>query len=269
MSKISWCDESVGFWTGCAKVSEGCRNCYAEAMAQRFYAKKHGSLWGPMASRLIHPGASNRMRRLNRKAKKEGRRISVFINPMADFFEVPGSITVALEVSDVRNRALELFHKLPQLDILILTKRPENIRWIMDGRAVPSNVCVGVSVEDTKTVARIQELLYTPQVFSRHFLSLEPLIGPVSIPDEWIEKLSAVIVGGESGNGAREMKEEWVRNIRDQCERLKASFHLKQWSANYCEPIKRLGDHKAPVLDGVVHWVDGLPWAVDQLRVTN
>lgn len=199
-SKIEWCDHTVNFWWGCAKVSPACAHCYAEGQAARFYQ----GLWGPEGRRLVRLEAARREAlRYERQAVKLGRRFRVFTNSMSDFFEDRADLVEA------RQEALNVIMSTPHLDWLILTKRPENIipalqeaqrralggdlgfaytapgtnalsewlGWWLSGKA-PANVWLGTTVEDQERAdQRIPALLRVPAAV--RFLSCEPLLGPV------------------------------------------------------------------------------------------
>lgn len=128
-----------------------------------------------------------------------------------------------------REELWQLVRGTPHLDWLILTKRPENF-----GRMLPPdwgdgwpNVCLMTSVEDQLRASRIDQLIATPAKYRA--LSVEPLLGPVKLKPQWLRKLNWIIVGGESGHGARPMQPQWVRGIRDQCEASGVKFLFKQW----------------------------------------
>jgi len=238
-TSIEWTDYSFNPWTGCTKVSDGCKNCYAEPIANRFAL---GS-WGPQGKRQLKGDAYwKQPLAWNRKATKEGRRLRVFCASMADVFEDRPE----LEMS--RQRLWDLIEQTQQLDWLLLTKRPENFAQMIPWPKVPSrkwpNVWLGVSVENQRYAdERIPLLLQTPAAV--RFISAEPLLGPVDlcldhecgdpphhrcplIPD-W------VIVGGESGPGARPMRVEWARSLVRQCKVANVSCFVKQLGANYAD----------------------------------
>jgi protein gp37 len=137
---------------------------------------------------------------------------------MSDLFHKDVGLEFTQRVFDVMNRC-------PQHTFQILTKRPEIAASLATGLAWTSNIWMGVSVEDQKVVHRIEELRQIPAHV--RFLSVEPLIGP--IPRLSLDGVDWVIAGGESGPGSREMKTEWVRDIRDQCINANVLFFFKQW----------------------------------------
>ena len=216
-SKIEWTDATFNPWWGCTKVSDGCKFCYAHTIANRFGHE----IWGPGATRRTF--GENHWReplRWNRRAEEDDKRLRVFCASMADVFDPEAP-------ADERERLWELVRETPHLDWQILTKRPQLIAENLpfDWEDGYPNVWLGTSVEDERVVNRIEALISVPAVV--HFLSLEPLIGPLSkLPLHGIEW---AIVGGESGPGARPMEKEWVEDIRLQCETENVPFFFKQW----------------------------------------
>ena len=216
-SKIEWTDATFNPWWGCTKVSDGCKFCYAHTIANRFGHE----IWGPGATRRTF--GENHWRepvRWNRKAGEAGERLRVFCASMADVFDPEAP-------AEERERLWELIRQTPHLDWQILTKRPhlvaENLPF--DWEDGYPNVWLGTSVEDERVLKRIAQLVEVPAVV--HFLSLEPLIGPLSnLPLDCIEW---AIVGGESGPGARPIEKSWVEEIRLQCETANVPFFFKQW----------------------------------------
>lgn len=225
-SSIEWTHHTFNPWWGCTKVSEGCRHCYAEAIAERFGRAS----WGPSADRVEMSDAYWRQPlRWAAEARRDGVRRRVFCASMADVFEDRP------ELEAPRARLVALIHDTPELDWLLLTKRPEEVEtlWLLAAvRALcplefPANVWVGTSLESAKEERRARDLR---AVRARlRFLSLEPLLGPVS-PDV-LDGMDWVIVGGESGPGARPMHPEWVRALRDRAVVRGIPFFFKQWGA--------------------------------------
>lgn len=243
-TKIEWAHHTFNPWVGCAKVSEGCRNCYAEALAKR------GGLatWGPEGTRhRTTPDYWKQAFRWDAKAMKAGERQRVFCASMADVFESHADVLQA------RADLFDVIKNTPCLDWLLLTKRPENFVQHLPkdwGEGYP-NVWLGVSVENQEQADwRIPILVRTPAVVK--FLSCEPLLGPIMLqkaelgstggwianpnePDDflyWIARdngIKWVIVGGESGPRARPMHPDWARSLRDQCEKSSVYFFFKQW----------------------------------------
>jgi protein gp37 len=226
-------------WWGCVKVSEACRHCYAATLANRY-----GTEWGPQARRRFF-GEKHWQEPLkwNRKAEAEGRRWRVFCASMADVFEaLPQGHPDEDAMEEARHRVAALVTETPWLDWLLLTKRPENALLMLpewrDGW--PSNAWAGATVEDqAQAWKRVPYLLRIPARV--HFLSCEPLLGPVNLralsgctkEDCWNgcmpSGISWVIAGGESGPGARPSHPDWFRSLRDQCGAARVPFHFKQW----------------------------------------
>lgn len=231
-SKIEWTDHTFNSWVGCTKVSPACDNCYAESWAKR---TGHSELWAGERRRTAE---SNWKQPLKWNAKHEqffaehGRRQRVFCASLADIFDnqVP---------EEWRNDFWQLVRDTPNLDWLLLTKRPQNIaKMVPDdwGNGYP-NVWLGATVENqTEADRRIPVLLQVPAII--RFLSMEPLLGPVDISiylyTGWTEPpyddiVHWIITGGESGPNARPSHPDWFRSIRDQCQDAGAAFHFKQW----------------------------------------
>lgn len=264
-SKIEWTTHSWSPWRGCSKVSPGCTHCYAETLSKR----NPGVLgvWGDEGARVVAAGAAWRLLfKWNRQAKAAGERWRIFPSLCDPFEDRP-------ELDEPLARYLHEIQHTPNLDHLVLTKRPENWRkrllaasnvaddschpsrrvcdWIarwLDGNP-PKNVWLGVSTENQKYAdERIPHLLRTPAAV--RFLSVEPMIGPIDLrafmpiythngPPCCVDKegwhrtkrecgLHWVIVGGESGHGARPMNSQWARDIRDQCVAAGVPYFFKQ-----------------------------------------
>ncbi len=196
--------------TGCTKVSAGCRHCYAERMANRLQRMDNVRYRGGFSVTLHEDliTAPTRWRTPRR----------VFVNSMSDLFheKVP---------ADFIRRVFNTMAACPQHTFQLLTKRSERLRELAPELPWPRHVWVGVSVEDQRAVYRIADLLTIPAEV--RFLSCEPLIGPLhSLP---LTGVSWVIVGGESGPGARPMQRTWVESIRRQCREAGVPFFFKQW----------------------------------------
>jgi len=243
-SKIEWTDHTFNPWVGCSKVSPGCQHCYAETLMDKRWGKVQ---WGPQGTR-VRTSAANWRKPLqwNKRAKEEGVRYRVFCASLADVME--DKLDQRSDLGEWRNDLFSLIEQTPNLDWLLLTKRPENVndmisqRW---GKWLPINVWIGTSVENQEQAEkRIPHLLKVRAAV--RFLSMEPLLGPVDLKEagalwtstksneiiktlpEW-RLIHWVIVGGESGNNARPMHPNWVRSIRDQCVAAGIPFHFKQW----------------------------------------
>lgn len=218
-SKIEWTDHTFNPWWGCTKVSQACRGCYAEA-----WAKRTGfAVWGDDAPRRFF-GDKHWAEPLkwNREAEGAGERRRVFCASMADVFEWRE------EVFRHRIRLWELIEATPALDWLLLTKRPENVRSMVPQSWLcgfwPDRAWLGCTFDD-KGPDRLDALCNLPAV--TRFVSVEPLIAPVSLLP-WLAMLDWVIVGGESGGKARPMRDEWVRQLRDECAEHSVKFFYKQ-----------------------------------------
>ena len=223
-SAIEWTDHTWNPWIGCTRVSQGCVHCYAEALAKR-YSKAE---WGPTAQRVRTSEANWRKPlQWNRKAEQEGVRRRVFCASLADIFEDNDQLT------DWRKDGFDVMAQTPWLDWLLLTKRPENIldmvpdEWRTVGRW-PRNVWTGTTIEHQSVVInRLSELIRVPAPV--RFLSCEPLLGPLDLA-EWLDFISWVIVGGESGQDARgPMHPDWPRSLLHQCQEANVPFLFKQW----------------------------------------
>lgn len=224
-SKIEWTHHTFNPWWGCERVSPACKNCYAEAWAHRLGM----DLWSKGAPRRMLSDAYWRQPiAWNREATRAARRDRVFCASMADVFEDRRDLDAP------RERIWNLVSETPNLDWLLLTKRPHRVRHLTPwGETWPRNVWLGTTVENQRWAdKRIPQLLSSPAAV--HFLSCEPLLGPVDLtawmPDPKRERsISWVIAGGESGRRARPMNPDWARSLRDQCKTHDVPFHFKQW----------------------------------------
>lgn len=267
-TKIEWADHTFNPWTGCTKISPACDNCYAEGWAKRSGLVK----WGANEPRRI-TSPSNWKQPLRWNAQHDefhaihGRRQRVFCASLADVFD---------NAVDPywRTALFDIIQATPNLDWLLLTKRIGNAwkmmadacGWSVASAKLPlHNVWLGATIANQPEADRdIFKLLNTPA--AKHFLSMEPLLGPVDITvidingdcviyplrgttqcvnDEYepapdLPALDWVIVGGESGPGARPMHPDWVRSMRDQCTAAGVPFMFKQW----CEwkPISQMSE---------------------------
>lgn len=216
-SKIEWTDHTFNPWWGCTKVSDGCKFCYAQSIANRY----GHDVWGPNATRRTF-GEKHWQEplRWNAEAQREGQRHRVFCASMADVFDERAPL-------EQRDKLWELIRRTPHLDWQILTKRPQLIaeNLPVDWNDGYENVWLGTSVEDEHVVSRIHQLVAVPT--SVHFLSLEPLLGP--LPNLPLNGIQWVIVGGESGPKSRPISPSWVEEIRQQCETAQVPFFFKQW----------------------------------------
>ena len=222
-SKIEWTDSTWNPVRGCARVSEGCVNCYAERIAGRFSGEgqpyeglinhtEAGPVWNNEIMLVPHV--------LEQPLQwKKPRRI--FVNSMSDLFhpKVP---------DDYIKKVFDVMHNAYWHTFQILTKRPEAMRLFAWGTRWEPNIWAGVSVENEAVIDRIRILRsFNTLAGITKFLSLEPLIGPLMNLN--LKGISWVIVGGESGPNCRPMREEWVMDIKAQCEEADVPFFFKQW----------------------------------------
>lgn len=209
-SKIEWTESTWNPVTGCNKVSPGCKHCYAERMAMRLQA-----MGQPNYRNGFQVTLHDHM--LERPLHWKTPRI-IFVNSMSDLFHEDVPFEFMDRIFNVMQRAS--WHQFQ-----VLTKRSTRLLELNPLIQWPDNVWMGVSVETQKYSFRIEHLQQTAA--KTKFLSLEPLLG--SLPDLNLAGIDWVIVGGESGPGARAMKPEWVLNIRDQCLAANVPFFFKQW----------------------------------------
>jgi len=209
-SAIEWTESTWNPVTGCTKTSPGCQQSYAERMANRLQAMGQAN-YAAGFKVAMHDHAVE----LPLSWKKPR---TIFVNSMSDLFHRAVSDEFILRVFDVMRRAD--WHQYQ-----LLTKRSERLLKLNRQLLWLPHIWMGVSVEDQDHVFRIDHLRQT-QAFTK-FLSLEPLLGPLVNLD--LSGIDWVIVGGESGPGARPMKAAWVTDIRDQCRRADIPFFFKQW----------------------------------------
>lgn len=252
-STIGWCDHTFNPWIGCSKVSDGCKHCYAESQTYPRVSKARGlPLWGKDASR--HRTSVDNwdgVLRWNRKAKNEREdaeqeerphdRPRVFCASLADIFEDHPALHVW------RADLWELILATTELDWMLLTKRPENIRRMVPREWLdnwPVHVWVGASCENQDAAdRRIPHLLRVPAPV--RFLSCEPLLGPIEMPLEYLApfvdndpglrltpRIDWVIAGGESGSNARHCAAEWIEDLAAQCADAGVAFFAKQLGDN-------------------------------------
>ena len=232
-TKIEWTDKTWNPITGCTKYSAGCAHCYAETMSRRLHAMgvakyqrefeltlHEDNLQEPLSWRKAH---------------------NIFVCSMSDLFHEK----VPFEFID---KVMATIRQTPQHRYQILTKRAERMAEYFETRAVPENVWVGVTVEAESSKQRIDCLRQIPA--SVHFLSCEPSLESLGQID--LKGIEWVIVGGESGPQARPMKEEWVLDIMQQCERQGAAFFFKQWGTWGRDGVKRNKHANGKLLNGRV-----------------
>lgn len=222
-SAIEWTESTWNPVTGCTKMSSGCLHCYAERMAMRLQAMGQPNYRNGFQV-TTHPNALS----LPLRWKKPQ---TVFVNSMSDLFHEDVPIDFILRVFDIMRRAH--WHRFQ-----VLTKRSERLLELDPTLDWAANVWMGVSVECQEMAFRIDALRQTGA--SIKFLSLEPLIGP--IPHLDLKGIDWVIVGGESGPGARALDPEWVKDIRNQCIASGLPFFFKQWGGVNRKKTGRLLD---------------------------
>lgn len=209
-STIEWTESTWNPVTGCDDASPGCENCYARRMARRLeamgaYSYRNGFRVTLQPQMLDRPLTWRKPQR-------------IFVNSMSDLFHVNVPKDYIRKVFDVMVAAN--WHQFQ-----VLTKRSGRLLRLSSELPWPKNVWMGVSVENADVLHRISDLQSVPAHI--RFLSCEPLLGPLdNLP---LTGIHWAIVGGESGPGARPMKEEWVQSIRAQCEEQNVAFFFKQW----------------------------------------
>jgi protein gp37 len=213
-TSIEWTDATWNPVTGCTKISAGCDHCYAERFSERF----RGTAGHPFANGF---DLTLRPERLGQPFSWRSPRM-IFVNSMSDLFHKEISNEFIARVFDTMEAA-------PWHTFQVLTKRSSLMRDFLRKRygirRGPQHMWFGVSVEDGTKTSRIRHLRDAPA--GVRFLSIEPLIASVGQLD--LTQIDWVIVGGESGPGARPMKEEWVIQIRNQCVKARVPFFFKQW----------------------------------------
>lgn len=259
---IAWCDHTANFWMGCQRVSPGCEKCYAESLV----TKRMGlAVWGPSSTteRKRTQSAWRDVPAWDRAAKRDGVRRRLFVSSLADIFEDHP------QVAPWRAEALALLERCTSLDVLLLTKRPQNIRAMVPPAwldAWPAHVWIGTTVEDQRRAGeRIPELLRVPARV--RFLSCEPLLEevdlkpflpwafwngivpnadgtPFSLPAVGGARgIDWVIVGGESGPGARPFDLAWARRIVRQCRAAGVAVFVKQMGDNAITAVRVCPQH--------------------------
>ena len=280
---IEWCDHTFNSWEGCTKVSPGCAHCYAETRNARFGGGTAPN-WGKGAPRRRTSIQNwNQVRKWNREAGKlppadgdqvrEWHRPRVFCASLADWLDDEVPIEWLIDL-------LNLVRETPNLDWLLLTKRPQLWKWRVSMALLenfdaihgesdglqdwlcawaagkpPANVWIGTTVEDQQRAdERIPKLLQIPARV--RFLSCEPLLTHVNVMWHFANNpglLHWVICGGESGPGARPMHPQWARSLRDQCKAAGVAFLFKQWGEHDCRTIRMGKKLTGRLLDGIEH----------------
>ncbi len=224
-STIEWTEATWNPLTGCTKISPGCKHCYAERMAIRLKAMGQANYVNGFKLTLQEQALELPLQW--RKPR------TVFVNSMSDLFhkDVPTSFI---------HRVFEVMNQAHWHQFQVLTKRAERLGQLASELTWSPNIWMGVSVENADYTYRIDHLRKT----SAHikFLSLEPLLGP--LPTLNLKNIDWVIVGGESGPGARPMEPAWVKDIRNQCQKAKVAFFFKQWGGVHKSKTGRQLDNR-------------------------
>lgn len=227
-SKIEWTDNTFNPWWGCQRVSPGCEHCYAETFSKRVGR----DLWGPEAGRRVASESYWRKPlKWNDEARQAGKPTRVFCASMCDVFEDRPDLVAP------RQRLWDLIDRTPNLTWQLLTKRPENIRHLKPYHwmAFPDNVWMMTTAEDQQRLYKRAPYITSAALFTAvRGISAEPLLGPLEL-SAWDGFIDWVIVGGESGPGARPFDMDWARSIRDQCARYGMAFFMKQTGSVYAK----------------------------------
>ena len=233
-SKIEWTEATWNPTTGCTKVSSGCKNCYAEAMAKRLKAigtvgYENGFRFNIVPSRLNDP-------------YKKKKPTVFFVNSMSDIFheKMP---------NDYLDKIFSVIENTPQHTYQLLTKRADNMYKYLCQKKIPKNIWLGVTVENKfDGIPRIDKLRKLNATVL--FLSIEPLLEDLGQID--LTNIDWVIVGGESGNRARPMDKIWVENIKKQCDAKDVAFFFKQWGTWGADKVKRNKKENGKELNGKI-----------------
>jgi len=238
-TKIEWTEATWNPSIGCTKKTAGCKNCYAEIMARRLQGigvpgYENGFEFKVLPERLQQPTTIKKPTKF-------------FVNSMSDLFheKMPFSYL---------DKVFETIRNTPQHHYQILTKREKRLQKYFEKRTVPSNVWLGVTVENASTKHRI-DILRNIEASVR-FISVEPLIGDVGELD--LSGIHWVIVGGESGISARPMNPEWAINVQKQCTEQGVAFFFKQWGTWGEDGVKRNKKENGNILQGKV-WKEEPP----------
>lgn len=233
-TRIEWTDATWNPVTGCTKTSAGCAHCYAEVMSRRL--KSMGtSKYANGFNVTLHEDALN-------EPNKWRKPRTIFVCSMSDLFHKD----VPFEFVD---KVMQVIKETPQHRYQLLTKRAERMEEYFKTRDVPRNVWIGVTVEVKSSKGRIDCLRNIHNAPIR-FLSCEPLLEDLG--DLNMDGIDWIIVGGESGTQARPMKEEWVKNIKRQCDAAQKAFFFKQWGTWGCDGVKRDKHKNGKKLEGKI-----------------
>ena len=259
-SAIEWTNASWNPVTGCTRLSAGCDHCYAERFSERFR---------DVPGHPFEPGFDLTLRpeRLGQPERWRRPRL-IFVNSMSDLFHknIP---------AEFLGRVFDVMEKVDRHVYQVLTKRSSLMRSFVNrryaGKAPPSHIWLGVSIENASTLSRLRHLKQTNAAV--RFVSFEPLLGPVGAVD--LTGIHWVIAGGESGPGARKVDIEWLREIRDRCQAERVAFFFKQWGGRSPKSLGNELDNR--------HWLEypdhprdsrdggrkGASWADGRLRAAG
>lgn len=232
-SSIEWTEATWNPTTGCSKISPGCANCYAERMAIRLKA-----MGQPRYENGFDLTLHDDLVRMPLRWKKPR---LIFVNSMSDLFH-------ASVPDEFIERCFSVMREAIQHKFQLLTKRPERAAAMANTLPWAPNIWMGASVENDRYSERVDTLRTIPSAI--RFLSVEPLLGPVE--HLCLDGIHWVIVGGESGPGARRMNPVWVRQIRDCCLSMKVPFFFKQWGAYGQDGLRRSKKANGRELDGEI-----------------
>lgn len=231
-TSIEWTEQTWNPAVGCSKVSPACTHCYAEAMAKRLQAMGVKGYENAFALTILP-------NRLDEPLKRTKPTI-YFVNSMSDLFheDIP---------DDYIRQVFDVIHRAPQHTFQVLTKRAERMAAFFQDHQPPRNAWLGVTVENREHgLPRLDWLRQVPAYI--RFASLEPLLEDLGTLN--LNGIHWVIVGGESGPKARPMKQEWVLNIKRQCEEQHSAFFFKQWGRWGVDGKKRAKKHNGRELNG-------------------
>lgn len=235
-SRIEWTEATWNPVIGCTKISAGCKHCYAEVMARRLQAIGVAGYESGFKKVRLRP------EKIDEPMLRKKPTV-YFVNSMSDLFHprVP---------DDFIDQVFATMREATWHTFQVLTKRPERMAEYLGRKRVPKNIWLGTTVENKRHgVPRIEQLRKVNA--SVRFLSIEPLLEDLG--EIFLEGISWVIVGGESGLGARPMRPDWARNVQKQCEKEGVSFFFKQWGAFGPDGVRRSKKVNGRLLDGS-HW---------------
>ena len=247
-SGIEWTQQTWNPVIGCTKISAGCKHCYAETMSMRLKL---------MGIKDYEEGFKVQMVQDRVRQPLQRKKPTVyFVNSMSDLFHPEVTDAFISDVFDVMAEA-------EQHTFQVLTKRSDRLREFCAGKKIPDNIWLGVSVENKRHgLPRIDDLRGLP--VATRFLSVEPLLENLGAVD--LTGIHWVIVGGESGHGARRMREAWVKNVHEQCIEQHVPFFFKQWGAWGADGVRRSKKANGRLLNGR-EW-SGYPAQVDEQMLT-